>query len=407
MSFQRVAIISMHTCPLSDEKIGEIGGMNIYILELSKQLAKKGIYVDIFTRQVEKESEKIVQVSENLRVIHLEAGPIGNIPKKELRKYIHEFSSNLNTFIGQEKISYDLISCHYYLSGLIGIELRKKHRIPMTITFHTLALMKNLIARNEEEREEIERIEDELMLTKKAEKVIATSKTDFEYINILYNCRKDKIFVLNPGVDNEIFKPFEKRTAKKMVGFRSGGRLILFVGRIEALKGIDVLLYALKFLLSKNPKLNTSLWIVGGNENNQGEFSEEYKRLKKIKKLLKISSYVKFIGKKEHKELPQYYNAADIVIMPSQYESFGMSALEAIACAVPVIATDVTGVSSLLEKEQEYLVTSAGNPILLANKIKELLEDKEGYMKISREVFLRSREFTWEKAAEKFISLMD
>lgn len=405
MDLKRIAVISLHTCPLSDEKSGEIGGMNIYILELCKQLAKKGIIVDIFTRQVEKESEKIVQVSKNLRIIHLKAGIIGKLEKKEVRKFIPEFSKNLISFMELENISYCLISCHYYLSGLVGMKIRKKHRIPMNITFHTLALMKNLVARNEEEREDLERIEAELTLTKKANKVIATSETDFEYINTLYNCPKSKIFILNPGVDNELFKPMEKKEAKKMVNFKSGGKLILFIGRIEALKGIDVLLYALKFLLVKDPKLNICLWIIGGNDT--GQESKEYLRLKKIKKLLKITAFVKFIGQKEHNELPKYINAADIVIMPSQYESFGMSALESIACAVPVIATDVTGISSLLEKEQEYLVTSAGNPILLANKIKDLLTDDREYMRISREVFIRSREFVWEKVADKFIALMD
>ncbi|MCL4417287.1 MAG: glycosyltransferase, partial [Actinobacteria bacterium] len=175
---QRIAVISYHTCPLSDERNAEIGGMNTYVLELSKALAEQGYIIDIYTRCVDKNSPKIVEVSTNLRVIHLIAGDPIDIPKKELFKHIPEFKNNLYDFMGKEKISYDIISAHYFLSGLIGLKLKKKIKVPLVVTFHTLALMKNLVARNEDEKEDLQRIKSELLLTKQADKIIATSEND-------------------------------------------------------------------------------------------------------------------------------------------------------------------------------------------------------------------------------------
>lgn len=384
MNYKRIAIISYHTCPLADEKITEIGGMNIYILELSKELARSRHLVDIYTHQADKNSPKIVNVTKNLRVIHIPVDKLKNIRK---------FKANLDKFIREEKLTYDLINCHYYLSGLIGLNLKKKYQIPVTITFHTLGLMKNLVSQQETDPE---RISSEILLTKKADKVIATSDADAKYLLTLYHTSPTKLFILSPGINHELFKPIEKIQAKKTIGANPKHKLILFVGRIKPLKGLDVLLYALKILIHKNPDLKFCLWIVGGKKGVESE------RLKKIRKLLQISTFVKFVGEKRQEELPFYYNAAEMVIMPSQYESFGIAALEAMACGIPVIATDVTGVSDLFNEKQASLITSASNPILLAEKISNLLSDEAQRKKLSEEVLSKVKNLSWKKAAAKF-----
>ncbi len=403
---KRIAVISYHTCPLSDEKNAQIGGMNTYILELSKALAKKGHLIDIYTRCVDKNSPEIVEVLPNLRVIHLPAGDPVELPKQDLPKYIPEYSNNLYRFIQKENISYDLLSAHYFLSGLISLKLKKKTKVPLVVTFHTLGLLKNLVARNENEREDLQRISSELLLTKQADKIIATSEHDLEYIHTLYNCPLKKIFLLSPGVDLTLFRPIEKDKAKKFIGASQNHKIILFVGRIEPLKGIDVLLYTIKILLQRKLKPLPCLWIVGGeNINNQPEWSKELKRLEKTRHLLNINSYVKFVGKQNQDKLPYYYNSAEIVLMPSQYESFGITALEAMACAVPVIVTDTAGVSGLLDKTHSSLLTSANNPIGLARKIKHLLINKTEYKKMSREVFNKVQDLSWENVALKFTQI--
>ena len=210
MNAKRIAVISYHTCPLSDEADAEIGGMNVYVLELSKALSRKGYQLDIFTRSQDEKSPRIVHVNEHLRVIHVPAGPQEPLSKKSIELYIPEFLKHFYAFVEKEHIFYSTVSCHYYLSGIVGIDIKKKFHIPLIMTFHTLGLMKNLVARSEGERESNERIETELMLVKEADQIISTSETDSQYIQYLYDGDPKKIDVLTPGVNLDLFKPSDK-----------------------------------------------------------------------------------------------------------------------------------------------------------------------------------------------------
>ncbi len=405
MQKMRMAVISYHACPLSDEG-SEIGGMNVYVLELSKALARRGYVIDIFTRSQSARSPRVVQVMDNLRVIHLPAGPEKHIPPKNLLEHTAEFISNFDKLVKNENLTYDILSCHYYLSGIIGLEIKNKYNFPLLMTFHTLALMKNLVARGREEKETIQRIDAELNLVKSADKLIATSENDAEYLAALYNCPKEKIEVLIPGIDFNIFHPIDKNEAKKKIGAELNSKIVLFVGRVEPLKGIDVLLYAVKILIEKYQDSSVCLWIVGGNVSKEiNEWSKELQKLEKLRKLLNISASVKFVGRMDQKNLPYYYAAAELVVMPSHYESFGMTALEAMSCGTPVIATDATGVSGFIDKRHKHLVTSSNNPLLLSEKIHKILSNKNEYEKISREVRENVQDLSWESVAQKFMKI--
>ena len=406
MNTKRLAVISYHTCPLSDETDAEIGGLNIYVLSLSKALAKKNYQIDIFTRSQDAKRPYVVQVEPNLRVIHIPAGPEKPLSKKTIEGYIPEFLSNFYDFVENEKISYQTVSCHYFLSGIIGINIKKKFGIPLIITFHTLGLMKNLVARSEEERETIERIKTELALVKEADQIIATGKTDAQYIQSLYNGDPEKVAILTPGVDLNLFKPGDKLSARHTIGAPVDEKMILFVGRVEPLKGIDVLLYSLKILLGKHPGLKVCVWIVGGDISQPVDmWPKELKKLSEIRDVLQISTSVKFVGRKEQEELPPYYQAADLLVMPSHYESFGITAVEAMASGVPVITTDVTGVSNLIDEKHSILITSANNPIRLAERIATLLCDEEKYQKVSSTLRESVSDLSWDHAADQFIGL--
>ncbi|MDO8582931.1 MAG: glycosyltransferase [bacterium] len=408
MKYKRIAVVSYHVCPLSDSEGDEIGGLNVYVLELCKQLVAKGLEIDIFTRSQDKNNQEIVNVAKNLRVIHIIAGKEEKIEKKKLIPYIPEFVDNVFKFINRNQLTYDLVYSHYYLSGIIGLKIKEKYKIPLFVTFHTLALMKNLVARSESEREDVERIESELLLTKKADRIIATSASDAEYLATLYSCPKDKISILTPGINLNLFKPKDKSKAKQTVGINKDQKLILFVGRIEPLKGIDVLLYSIKVLSENNPQMKLSLWILGGVVDGDSEnWSKELKRLNQLKKLLNISADVEFVGRKHQNELPDYYNASDVVILPSHYESFGITALEAMACGTPVIATDTVGIAGLFDKKHSDLITSANNPLLLADKIKHLLINENEYRRVSKELLEKVSDMSWENIAEKFTQIID
>lgn len=407
MKYKRIMVLSYHTCPLSESEGNEIGGLNVYVIELCKQLAGKGYEIDIYTRSQDKNSQKIIQVQGNLRVIHIVGGKEEVIEKKKLVNYLPEFVKNLNSFINNNKIAYDLVYSHYYLSGIIGLQIKEKYNIPLFVTFHTLALMKNLVARDESEREDIGRIKSELLLVRKADRIIATSESDAQYLNTLYSCPKSKISIVTPGVDLKMFSPKDKKTSKEIIGAEQNHKLILFVGRIEPLKGIDVLLYAMKILLENNSNMRLCLWILGGEiNNNSDEWSKELRRLDKLRQLLNISTEVTFVGRKQQSELSNYYNASEIVILPSHYESFGIVALEAMSCGVPVITMDTAGIASLFDKKSSSLITSANNPLMLAGKIKHLLTNKDEYRKVSHEVLEKAKELSWEHVSEKFVEII-
>ena len=408
MKYKRIAVISYHTCPLSDSEGSETGGMNVYVMESCKRLTKQGYVVDIYTRSQDKNSPKIVDVSDSLRVIHIAAGEEKNVEKKKLITHISEFTKNLLDFIDKNKITYDLIYSHYYLSGIIGLQIKKQYNLPLFVTFHTLALMKNLVARDESEREGLARIKYELLLVKMADKIIATSESDRRYLITLYNCPENKVFVITPGVDLKVFNPKDKNISKEMIGADKNHKLILFVGRIEPLKGIDVLLYAMKILLETNPEICLCLWILGGDlTNGIKDWPKELKRLNKLKELLNISAAVTFVGRKKQNELPDYYNASEVVVLPSQYESFGIAALEAMACGIPVIATDTAGVTGILDEKHSSLITSANNPLLLAEKMENLLTNKKEYAKLSHEVLKKVSDLTWDDIVRKLIKIIE
>jgi D-inositol-3-phosphate glycosyltransferase len=266
--------------------------------------------------------------------------------------------------------------------------------------------MKNLVARYEPEREELERIDAEYLLTKKSQRIITASSNEKEYLRYLYDVPADKISIIHPGVDTSLFKPMDKPTARKHIGIENGHRIILYVGRIEPLKGIDGLLYTMKIMIKQNPNINACLLIVGGDISQISEIpSAELQRLNSIREFFGLKQWVKFVGRQTQKELPYYYNASDLVVMPSHYESFGMTALEAMACGTPVIMTNVTGISNLLDGTMQKLITTANNPLLLAKQITELLRNEKEKKTISRAIIEKAARLKWSDTARKTAAL--
>ena len=376
-------MITVHECPLASSEGKERGGINVYTFELSKALSRLGWSVDAFTRIQDDVNPRTVQVNKQFRVIHLPNGPHTHLSKKEVLANLPEFTKNLVDFMKKEGVHYDVFHAHYYLSGIVASQLRSGSRLggrddksKIVMTFHTLGLLKQLVARSKDTDDPIERIPLERELAADADRLIASSETGREYLTTLYDVPKEKIATIPPGVDTTIFRPLPRQSAKRHIGGEYKDRIILAAGRIDPVKGFDVLLVALKMLLKRNAGLShrLCLCIVGGDvEQNQNQWSRELKNLEALRAMLNLTAMVRFVPAQPQSELPYYYNAADVVVMPSHYESFGMVALEAIACSTPVIATEVTGISPLLNELPQGHIVSANNPIALSQKIEHVL----------------------------------
>lgn len=402
---KRIALISYHTCPLASEEGKETGGMNVYVLELAKKLSQQGFLIDIFTRSQDTTQPHIVQVNNSLRVIHIKAGsetyflPDTKENKRKFLDAIPEFAENIIHFSQEENITYDVLDCHYYLSGLAGMALKEYFpHIPLIMTFHTLALIKNLVGRGELEEEEQERIAAEFTLKDRADKIIVPSNNEEQYMHYLYGVPKEKIAVIPPGIDTKLFRPMDSAVAKKHIGAEMTHRLIIFVGRIDPIKGLTGLLYALKIMRAKYPACKIGLWIVGGDTSIAPHLrSKEMQKLEKLRSILNLDTAVKFVGQQPQHELPYYYNAAELVVMPSDYESFGLTALEAIACGAPVIVSNVAGISSLFTKTHQKLLTTANNPLLLEKQMRHLLKHPIRHTPPLEHI----AEMDWENVAKK------
>jgi len=352
---RKVAMISVHECPLASSEGKERGGINVYAFELSKALTKIGWQVDMYTRMQDTIHPTIVQVNNRARVIHIPAGPRTTIPKQHVIDHLPEFKKNMNAFIKNENVSYDLTHAHYYYSGVVSTK-------PFVMTFHTLGMLRTGNFSH--------RIAIEKELVKNANAIIATSENDATYLKGLYNANPSHIKTILPGVDTMLFRNIQKEKAKRIIGADPNHRIILSVGRIDPVKGFDVLLYALKLLAIRN----VCLWIVGGDvEENRRAWNAEQTKLEKLRQTLDLETTVKFIPAQPQEKLPAYYNAAEVLVMPSHYESFGMVALEALACGTPVITTDVTGISPLVKTFPKGHIVSANNPILLSQKLAYVL----------------------------------
>jgi D-inositol-3-phosphate glycosyltransferase len=403
-NIMRIAFILYHTCPLALQEGLEAGGANIYVYEAAKALADLGIKVDAYTRSQASDNPEIVEVSENFRVIHLKAGPQADLDRKTVKESIPLFVDSFFEFTSRENLQYDLFDCHYYLSGIVAAQIntRLEKKLPTLQSFHTLALLKNLVARTKFEKESIERVYAEKDLVNNADLLIVPSENEKQYLKYFYEANESKTRVLIPGVNKSIFYPIDQNEAKEKIGANTDHKILMFVGRIKPLKGLDQLIYALKILKQKGMSQLPCLWIVGGDSKDDKEdVVEEIKNLKTLINFLELDSFVKFTSQKTQEELLYYYNAADILVMPSHYESFGMVSLEAMSCGTPVITTNVTGVSHLIEDSD--LLTSVNNPLDLAEKIKNLLEDDEYRSELSMDVVHATKDYSWENLGKQLI----
>ncbi|MDQ7028994.1 MAG: glycosyltransferase [Ardenticatenia bacterium] len=404
----RIAMLSVHTCPLAMLGGRKTGGMNVYVRELSRELGRRGWAVDIFTHAESLTRPAVVRLGHNVRVVHVVAGPVRHVGRYELYHYLPEFAQNVVAFAEAQGLSYDLIHSHYWLSGLVASRLRRTWGVPFVQMFHTLGALKNQVAESEADREREVRIESEAHLMRLADFLVAATPFDRHHMIAHYGADPRNVRVIPCGVNLKLFRPLCQHEARAELGLSPASRILLYVGRIEPLKGVETLLQAMALLVARRPMWRSTarLLIVGGQVPSRAHgWPEEMARLHRLRAFLGLSDVVTFFGAQDQETLPYFYAAADVVVVPSHYESFGLVALEAMACGTPVVASRVGGLAYTVQDGKTGFLVPPKVPEALAHRLETLLDNPTLRHRLGRNGVQRARRFGWSAVADRVEAL--
>ena len=388
----RIAMLSVHSSPMGELGTKDTGGMSVYVRELARELGNRGHVVDIYTRLNGSRKKQIAQLYENVRLIHLRAGKNGQMNKLALYGHLDEFFKKLERFRTRESLHYDLVHSHYWLSGRVGKWAQESWTVPHVFMFHTVGAVKNSTVGSEKEPEL--RTATEKHLARNCDRILVATDKERDHLIQYYGAYPQTIGVVPCGVNLDLFRPLERAKARQKLGFAQDESIVLFVGRFAPLKGIDRLMEAMCHL-QHHQRLR--LIIVGGD----GSDTPEFRGLQKLARNLGIQEGVSFVGRIEQDKLPAYYSAADLLVVPSYYESFGLVALEALASGTPVVATKVGAMESILKEGTTGQVVSNGSPRLLAKGIEKFISGSNGLS--AHEVRASVLRFSWANVASAMI----
>jgi len=389
----RIAMLSAHSCPVGNLGAKDTGGMSVYIRELASALGEQGHLVDIYTRVHDPRDPQIINLGQNARLIHLKAGENEEIHKLAVYSYLPDFACHLENFRKHNGLQYDLVFSHYWLSTWVGRYLEQWWHVPHITMFHTLGAVKNTTGIGEDEPEL--RIETEKDLAQNCHHIIAPTAEEKKDLILHYGALSQRIGVVPCGVNLELFQPADKDAARQRLGF-AGNKVILFVGRLEPLKGVDQLLRAVSCLPDVR---GLRLVVIGGDEHS----TYEMERLKELSRELHIEDSVSFLGLVKHEQLPDFYRASDVCVVPSYHESFGLVALESLACGTPVVATDVGDLRNIIRQGETGYVVADNAPHHLADKIALLLSRPSPDIETMLSIRASVAKFSWPNIAEAIV----
>lgn len=388
----RVAILSVHTCPLAALGGKETGGMNVYVRATARELGRMGVHVDVFTRSQNPGIRRVVELGTGARVIHLPAGPEAPMAREVVHRHLPEFVDGVEAHRRAEGLEYDLIHGHYWLSGVAGLALRESWSVPLVQMFHTLGRLKNSVARTPAETEPEIRLAEEERIVGLADRIVAANVVERAHLAWYYGASTDRIAVIPCGVDTELFRPMPQVEAKRLLALPPDP-LLLYVGRLQPIKGLETLLDAMTALDGA-----AQLLIVGGDQDEPENGHADY--LRERVSVLGLRERVSFLGAQPQERLRLFYAAADATVMPSYYESFGMVALEAMACGSPVIASRVGGLTTTVRDGVTGFLVPEGDAGALAERVALLLEDRGRRALLGREAQRWAAEHRWPCVAE-------
>lgn len=392
----RIAEISVHSCPRRPLGTGDVGGMNLYILTLSHEMNKLGVEVDIFARWHDPDEPEIIKINERTRLIHIRAGKPRDISKIDVYNCLSEFQSNLLSFMHKDGAKYDILRSHYWTSALVAEKIKKQLGVHNIVTFHTLGAVKNRALSAEEEPEL--RIQSEKEIVKTADCIVTSTQEGKNNLINLYGCRPEKIRVIPPGVDLDIFHPLDKEKARRELALNDYRRVLLFAGRLQPFKGLDLLLHAMTYLPNHGM---TQLLVVGGNAGK----TDELAKMNSLVNELGIRSTVVFVGAVEHEKMPIFYNAADICVIPSYHESFGLVAVEALASGTPVVASRVGGLATIVKDGETGYLFDERSPETLATYLCLLMSENEIRNAMADAARLSVMKYNWSATARRLFKV--
>lgn len=406
---ERVAMITVHTSPIAMLGGKDAGGLNVYVRELARQLARLGVCVDIFTRRADEATPEIVQLSDRVRVISVEAGPATEIPKDDVFCHLTDFASEVALFSLREGIRYDVVHSHYWLSGWVAHLLRRYWNAPTVHMFHTMAHLKNAVAPGGAQ-ESVMRLQVERRLLDVLDNVIAPNPDERAEMVWRLGADNAKICTIPPGIDLDLFQPGDAVAARRRLGLPDNP-LVLFVGRVDAMKGIDTLLDGFALLSRRSwDGLPPKLVFVGGTlltDERRERLGLDLARVAARAEELGVRDDVIFRGSAPQEQLPDYYSAATVCAAPSLYESFGLVAVEAMACGLPVVASRAGGLRFTVEEEVSGLLVPPADPAALAAGLARVIDDRalRGSLQVgARQAAVR---FSWQSIGPALLRLYE
>ena len=394
----RIAMISLHTSPIEQPGSGDAGGMNVYVLNIARQLAKQGVEVDVFTRATRPSQGEVVEVEERLRVINIVAGPYEGLDKEDLPTQMIAFAGGLVQFVKCFGLEYDLIHTHYWLSGQVGWLLRDLWGVPLVHTAHTLAAVKNAHRTADDTRESEARRICEQQLVDNADLLVVNTKQEAQDLVEHYDADPSRIKVVLPGADVELFTPGTNRNterSRRELGIPIHTKVVAFVGRLQKFKGPEVLIRATAELIERDPYRNIRVLFCGGR-SGANSTPEYYQNL--VHKL-GLSKHVRFLSPRPPEELVSIYRAADLVAVPSYNESFGLVALEAQASGTPVIAARVGGLPIAVADGKTGELVDGHSPEAWADALEHLLDDDSLRISMGEAAVSHAAKFSWAESA--------
>ena len=400
----RVAMISLHTSPLDQPGTGDAGGMNVYVVELSRRLAAQGIAVDVFTRATSSELPPVIEAFDGVHVRHIAAGPFEGLAKAELPGQLCAFAREvLRAEAVQPLGHYDVVHSHYWLSGQVGALARDRWGVPLVHSMHTMAKVKNAALAAGDTPEPLARLIGEEQVVEAADLLIANTDLEARQLVELYGAEPDRVEVVHPGVDLSVFKPLDKAVVRRELGLPEDAIVLMFAGRIQPLKAPDVLLRAVAVLLEQDPSLRSRLVvpIVGGPSGTGLQHPES---LAQLGAELGLHDVVRFVPPVSQTELARWCAAATAVAVPSYNESFGLVAAEAQATGTPVVAAAVGGLTTVVAHGRSGLLVEGHEPRDWAAALRRLIDDPALTQRLGEGALVRAGDFSWDHTAERTIA---